>query len=184
MITTQAHIQTIELFLALILLMLFFRGPWQSILIDIMRQRLFEARDHLFMHAVNGKIDFNSNVYQSLRNDLNSSIRLCHESRFSYLLAYKIITSEKGNDQQKTSSIFDVIKKIEDAELRLEIEEAFFETTGLMVFFMILRSPFLFPVFIILLPFALLNFLLKGNLKSFLTKIDAAIMRNNRMIDA
>ncbi|GJM05032.1 MAG: hypothetical protein DHS20C09_10230 [marine bacterium B5-7] len=96
--TNESLIIILELLFALTLLMLFFRGPWQSILVDITRQRLFEVRDNIFLYAENGKIDFNSETYKNIRDRINSAIRFCHHAKLSNLIA--ALFAKKNNGQK------------------------------------------------------------------------------------
>lgn len=53
-------------------------GPWQTWVVSVARQRLFEIRDSLFDLAQAGVLDFTDPAYQQARNDINAMIRFCH----------------------------------------------------------------------------------------------------------
>ncbi len=65
-----------------ILLWGIFYASGRSLLLDILRQRLFAIRDELFDFAADGGIEFNDPTYRELRDDINSLIRFAHKLSF------------------------------------------------------------------------------------------------------
>ncbi|MCB1985557.1 MAG: hypothetical protein H6936_09115 [Burkholderiales bacterium] len=179
--TNLSIIEILELFLAMGLLMWFFNGPWQSILVDMTRQRLFEARDNLFLHAADGRIEFDSEAYCTIRNHFNKSIRFCHKINLISLLIVNFSENGQHTDLKTNNSVFNIITNIQDIELRKKIEDTLIEATSSVILLIVLRSPLLFPLFVLTLPFALLHILLKGHLKQFIERIGIIIEREMKM---
>lgn len=182
--STSTLIELLELFLSIILLTWFFNGPWQSLLVDMTRQRLFEARDKLFLYAADGRISFDSPIYNEIRNYFNNSIRQCHRFSLTSLIASIFSNNEKVTRTTDSISIMNIISEIEDADLRSKIEELLFESVGFISLLMLLRSILLLPLFMILSPIIFLNILLKGHFKHYQTKMAIIIERDVRMGDA
>jgi len=176
--TTESLIQLLELSVGIALLALFIRYPWQSILVDMTRQRLFEVRDSIFLYAADGRIDFDSKTYGELRDRLNSAIRFCHKAKFSTVFAAIAVQSEGTEAPRQDRSLFDVISEIEDAELRNDLEEKVIEAVTFLTTLMILRSPLLLLLSMMLLPFMLIIELLSGHIKRLIEKIGTIIERD------
>ena len=160
--TTTALIQILELLAGVGLLVIFFRYPWQNILVDMTRQRLFEIRDDIFLYAANGRIEFDSDIYDELRDRLNSAIRYCHKARFSTVFAVILV---HGSQEKQEKSLMDIVSNIEDADLRNDLEEKVVEATFFLANLMVLRSPILLILSVVLLPFILIYELLSGHIK-------------------
>ena len=176
--TIQSLIQILEMLVAVGLLLWFFRGPWQSILVDITRQRLFEARDSILIMAADGRLDFDSDNYRDLRHRLNMSIRFCHKAKFSRIAASIFVGDDNSERAPRTRSLFDIISSIEDESLRQELEEKAIETVGFLTTLMVLRSPFLLILSMLLMPFFLMHELLSGHIKRLMAKVGSSIEKD------
>ncbi len=181
--TSYSMIEVIELLLAVAMLLWFFRGPWQSLLVDITRQRLFEARDILFLYAAEGRIDFDSASHNRLREFFNRSIRACHNFNLISLMASSLSESKKQKNTIKNISVFDAISEIKDIELRNSLKDILVESYFYMMLLLVLRSPILLPLLIITIPFILIGTLLKGSLSQLIARMAPVIERNIRLGD-
>jgi hypothetical protein len=181
--TSHSIIEVIELLLSLAMLLWFFRGPWQSLLVDMTRQRLFEARDNIFLYAADGKINFNSETYIRLREFFNESIRACHNFRLIVLISSRLSEPKKTLNAKKTASIFDVISDIKDIECRNSIKNILIESGFYMILLLVLRSPLVLLLLIIATPFMLIGLLLKGSTNQFVDRMAPLIERNIKLDD-
>src|SRR5882724_11471880 len=72
--------RAIYILTGLIVLVWWLYGPWQRFVVDIVRQQLFELRDHLFDIAARGSIPFDDPAYRYARWKLNAQIRFAHKA--------------------------------------------------------------------------------------------------------
>jgi len=176
--TTEALIQIIELLAGVAFLVLFFRYPWQSVLVDMTRQRLFEIRDDIFSYAADGRIDFNSKIYSQLRYRLNSSIRYCHKAKFTTVFAAIASLDEDSGIKRQEKSLAEIVSEIEDVDLRNDLEEKVLEATFFLATLMVLRSPLLLLLSMLLMPFILIYELLSGHIKKCFSTIGTIIEKD------
>jgi len=176
--TTESLIQILELLTGIALLVLFFRYPWQSILVDITRQRLFEVRDSIFLYAADGRINFDSKIYGELRDRLNASIRYCHKAKFSTVFAAIAVQGEGAEAPRHERNLLEIISDIDDTDLRADLEEKLEEAVTFLATLMVLRSPVLILISMLLMPFLLIHELLSGHVKRLIAKIGALIERD------
>ena len=109
------YADAIAALIAISLFLLFFYGPWQSIMIDLARQTVFEQRDAVFDLAARGRLDFNSRDYKIIRDSFNNLIRYAHELNWVRLILFGY-----GVDK-KTSDLQTAIDQIEDIETRKSV---------------------------------------------------------------
>lgn len=98
--------QHIDLFFTcagLCLLWWMYAWLYQSFRIDLMRDRLFDTRDRLFLIGASGAIPFNSPAYGYLRTLINGTIR--HAHRFSVLGAFLQIRAIKASYSIKSINV-------------------------------------------------------------------------------
>jgi hypothetical protein len=69
-------------------LVLFFLTAYRQFQVDLLRYRLFVARDELFKQAEQGTIDFNNPAYGMTRTTLNGMLRFAHEVSVFRFLSY------------------------------------------------------------------------------------------------
>lgn len=177
----SAVINLIELLVAIAILVWFFYNPWQSLLIDIVRQRIFEVRDQLFLYAAEGKIEFDSAEYKKVRDFLNLSIRFCHRFGIGTIIASKISNNKKQKKYSNQIPIFDTIRGIRDYETSRKLESMITEVVTILIFFMILRSLLLLILLVTLIPIVLVYLLYKGHPKQLITTARSIIERDIKM---
>ena len=154
-----------EALLVVAILIWFFTGPWQSLLIDVSRQRHFELRDKLFMIAVGGRIDFDDPVYLSLREWLNGHIRMAHANVpgdiFAAFVAFR-------GTAPNIRTVKNEIQKFEDEGIRNEMISIHNQAIIINFTHMVIRSPIIL-VLLTAMPIALLNELISGGVRAFLS---------------
>lgn len=77
----------LHILLGLFVLVWFIWGPWQRLVSDGVRQRLFELRDQLFDLAVEGRIKFDDPAYRYVRSRINANIRFAHKATIWRVIA-------------------------------------------------------------------------------------------------
>ena len=150
-----------EVLAVLALVILFFAYPWQAFCTDIVRQRLFELRDRLFMLAVEGKMGFDDPVYVSFRNSLNNRIRYAERIVFGDLVAFLI--AFRG-EVPEIRTLDDEIVALEDQELRSKLLAMQLESLQLQLVHVVIRSPVIL-VFSILAPVIIMIALIHGGVR-------------------
>ena len=130
-----------------------FYGPWQSLVTEYSRQRLFEIRDRLFDLAYRNPetFGFQSEEYKLLRNSINGSIRFCHSLTFWWMLFARYLLRNK----RPKHMLRDIISKIPDKVVGDKIEGLFFEIGIAITLQMIFRSLPLFVLIWVMAPFIL-----------------------------
>lgn len=126
----------------------FLYGPWQRLVVDIIRQQLFEIRDTAFDFAAKGEVEFNSGEYIFFRELINSMIRNAHTATFWRHIVYGLFI-RKVTDKKSTqkSNVF------KNPTLKRNFDKALTWTILLLW----LRSPFLIIITtILILPLPLL----------------------------
>lgn len=116
----------------------FFYGPWQRLVVDIIRQQLFELRDKAFDKAANGEIAFDSVQYIAFRDTINSMIRNAHTSTVWRHIAYAIICKGKAQDISST-----MINSISGGDANHFLKKKFNRACGWIMLMLWLRSPLL-----------------------------------------
>lgn len=136
-------IGTATFLVALIIFVAVFYGPWQTLCVDWARQRMFEARDQLFVAACSGDIEFASSEYRETRLTIERMIRFCHHVSWPRLLLIQFVPFPK------TSSASEVVEKLPLGPARTEIEKALARVSYAIVLCVLSRSVFLALIFII-----------------------------------
>ena len=155
---------TAEVLVVPALVILFFAYPWQTYCTDIVRQRLFELRDRLFMLAVEGKIGFDDPVYFSFRTSLNSRIRYADKIVFGDLVAFLIAYRGRVPEMR---TLDDEIAALEDQELRSELHAMQVEALQLQLGHFVIRSPAIL-IFSVLAPIIILIAWICGGVRACL----------------
>lgn len=136
---------------ALIGIVWFFYVPWQRILVDIIRQRLFEIRDDVFNLAASGKIKFDDPAYVTFRSFINTMVRYAEQFSWPRLFFLSRVGPQPESELPTPEEI---LSSIEDEEVRKKMVKRFKNACGLYAMLMWLRSPFLL---VLSVPFALLT---------------------------
>ena len=133
----NSQMHSISAILGAIGVIWFFYGPWQRILVDLLRQRLFEIRDNVFDIAADGRISFDDPAYRFLRDFLNTIIRFADRvsvPRFLFLSSV-VRGAPRFNPEE-------ILREVQDEEVRNLLLKRFKNACGLVVYLMWLRSPF------------------------------------------
>ena len=160
--TYAALFHTFEVLVVLALLILFFAYPWKAFCGDVLRQRLLELRDRLFMLAAEGRIGFDDPVYVSFRNCLNDRIRCAERIVFGDLVAFLIAFRGKVPEMR---TLDDEIAALEDEELRSELHAMHVASLQLQFGHIVMRSPVLLA-FSVLAPIIVVVALIHGGVRA------------------
>lgn len=120
-----------------------FYGPWQAVCTDISRQIIFERRDRLFDMALEERISFNSEGYQSARRTLNGLLRFAH-----HLTWQEFVISAYFAGRHKNTGLPDWRNSLGDlpADVRREIEGLVRECSVMLTGMILLKSIFIGPL--------------------------------------
>lgn len=167
-----------------LLIVLFFYGPWQYWVTSYVRQRMFETRDYLFLQAAEGKINFESDEYNILREFLNGSIRFAHKLTWFGFTFYAspLVTSEEVKNEVKNDIIASTINLIKNDELRNEMKCRFDDLAVLLIASLYMRSIFLISISFVVLPIMLMiRFFKRLDIKEkFRIKLETAVFNDMR----
>lgn len=103
--------------------LVFFYVIWRHYVVDVTRQDLFELRDQLFDLAAEGKLEFNSNRYKTLRRIFNANIRFTHELDWVHILAFYFAAKfkKKGVITKNAMHVMHLVNTIDDEKTRHEV---------------------------------------------------------------
>lgn len=160
--TYAALFHTFEVLVVLALLILFFAYPWKAFCGDVLRQRLLELRNRLFMLAAEGRIGFDDPVYVSFRANLNNRIRYADGIVFGDLVAFLIAFRGKVPEMR---TLDDEIAALEDEELRSELHAMHVASLQLQLGHIVIRSPVLLA-FSVLAPIIVVIALIRGGVRA------------------
>ncbi|NOJ47824.1 hypothetical protein [Bradyrhizobium archetypum] len=112
-------------------------GPWQWVCTDFARQRLFEARDHIFDMAADGRLNFKSQDYRVIRRSLEMNIRFAHDLTLPNFLFLAIARKRRPGEMS------DLHRAIENLplEVRSEVKKIVHDGMKILILMMIFKSP-------------------------------------------
>lgn len=149
MITLSDKIYAINTIIALALIVAFAYGPWQRLLVDVVRQKLFELRDELFDLARDGKIAFDAEPYILIRTFLNGTIRFADR-----VSIYRILFLIPSLRRAEAPPIDRVFVEVEDQDLRKKLSDKTKRALRLIEMLVWLRSPLLVALSAVAVVFA------------------------------
>lgn len=168
----SVFINRIELLASLAVLMWFFYGPWQRLMVDTARQSLFEIRDALFLMGTDGQLDFNSTEYRELREHFNRLIRFAHVLNFRKLVAGMYFLPPPTSKQP---TIADILHRIPDQVVRHSIEAKWRRSMQILALTVLLRSSTMMFLVAISFPFMIIAYILDPKQ---VTAVDHSIKRS------
>jgi len=139
-------ITTYEIIISLLLIALFFYGPWQWFLLDLFRQRLFVIRDSMFISSHEDE-QLDNPEYRLFRQKINSTIRFAHTISW-----WKVSLVSRFYDNIESDNEFEKIKSG-------KYKAAYNKMAQVSVFFMVARSPLLMLLCMAMLPFVLISYI-------------------------
>lgn len=156
--TANVFVNNIEFLLAIVALLALFYGPWQSFVMEVLRQNMFNMRDALFLTAADGKISFESSEYKIVRERFNMMIRYAHTANWAHILAF-IICKPKNIKQFNINEIASRIKDQEIARMVVDCYQRAMLYTALAI---VARSLFLLSTNTICAPIVIVSFMLNS----------------------
>jgi hypothetical protein len=149
--------------IALVLFAWLFYGPWQAVCTDGARQLIFEKRDKLFDLAADGKLDFASEEYRTIRKLLEGMIRFAHTLTWPRLVM--AIYLRRHDDP----AVDKMISRIEDSVTRKRVAELVFDSAVVLIAMMALKSIFVAPLAFVVCLFAVCSSGVKSVIRGFFT---------------
>lgn len=159
----------------LVIVIVLIYGPWQRLMVDMARQRLFQLRDEIFDLAADGKISFDDPSYHEVRSAFNAMIRFCHVITWPFAVASSQLVDKN------MPPLRDLATKVPN-EAREKVEDNLRAASNTLVLLIWSRSPILLAITAVVAPVlvvaTLIALLLNG--KPLLMRINAVL---NRRID-
>jgi hypothetical protein len=146
---TAAIVDNIEFLVAIVAFIWFFYGPWQSLVVDVLRQNLFQLRDDLFSEAAKGKWSFESRQYHLVRGRFNAMIRYAHTAKWSHVLAMYCVKPK----QVPEFNIQEISSNIEDREVARKVCDYYYKALFFIMLSIVTRSFVLVVLNMALAPF-------------------------------
>lgn len=110
--------------LAFFWLLYFAFKVWPEYVVDSCRLTLFDIRYNLFELGRTGRLDFNSDLYRSVEEDINAIIRHLERVTFSSMFAVYLAKKITGLKPRKLQdSPYDLLRAVNNQELRKEVGE-------------------------------------------------------------
>jgi cbb3-type cytochrome oxidase subunit 3 len=156
------------LYLAIVVVLIY--GPWQRLMVDMARQRLFELRDEIFDLAADGQVSFDDAGYREVRSTFNTMIRFCHVATWPV-----VVTGSRLADDREPS-LHDLTASLPDP-VREKVVDNIKAASNTLVLLLWSRSPLLLAITALVAPLlavaTLVALLLNG--KPLLTRMAAAL---------
>jgi len=148
--TIETAFYTVEFWFSVALLIIFLYGPWQKFIESAVRQKLFKARDDLFVYAAEGNISFDSEHYLRVRGSLNKFIRFAHAMTWVDIVVGRNVFPKSESETGLNSLL------IGDETLECSVRDNLNNTIALgisaMILLIVFRSPFLMLASVCLIP--------------------------------
>ena len=157
-------------------------AAWPRVVVDSIRQRIFEIRDELFDMAANGKIGFDDPVYIHFRDTANALIRYCHAISWPRIVFLALPVKASGLERQY-EPIHESIR--DNQPLRDKVKRLEVEMLVLVLGVMYLRSPLLLlltPLAVILISIPALNPVQRRRLKRSAARLSGEIVADAAMV--
>jgi hypothetical protein len=133
----------IEGVIALTVLIAVLYRQWQRLCIDYARDVIFEQREAIFDLAARGRLQFGSDLYEELRDEMNGMLRLAHKLTM-WRLIFLILLMRRAGFRSGGATIDIAIYKIADPQTRNEVTKRLQRARAAIVSMMLARSlPFL-----------------------------------------
>jgi hypothetical protein len=118
-----------------------FFGPWQTLCTDYARQVAFEKRDAIFDMASEGRLNFQSHEYRTIRTSLEQLIRFAHTASLtSFLLQSQILSKQTA--QHSRSDLSKAVSAIRDPDTKQEVQALVWRAQYAMLVMMLAKSPY------------------------------------------
>ena len=165
-----------------VLVFMLLYAAWPKVVVDTIRQRIFEIRDELFDMAVEGWIGFNDPVYIRFRRTANALIRFCHKASWPRIFCL-VLTMRVGGAKREYVPIHENIhggRFLRDKIRRMETEMLLLVLKAIYI-----RSPLLLlltPLVVILAFFLILNPVQLRKLKSRAVRLSGEIVADTALV--
>lgn len=169
------------LLIALFGFLVLFYGPWQKLCTDWARQEMFEARDAIFNMAARGKFRFDSAEYREIRDGAQILIRFCHHLTVPRLIVYALLRGLHPNIQ---NTMWAAVRRIENPEIRQEVEQQILKIGKAAVISLGLRSMVLILLCCLAVVIGPLNKHIRGACKTMAVWLYGVIQADAEVYDS
>jgi hypothetical protein len=139
------RVNIVILSLLVLLFVVWFYGPWQTLCVDWARERMFEARNALFDIAVDKRVSFTSLEYRELRHRIEVSIRFAHRTSWPRILLFFLFTRNLA--LRKPTPPEELIVKLPDDTVRRDARHHINTVTWTIIRLIVFRSVILLAIF-------------------------------------
>src|SRR5258706_48939 len=166
--TSMSMLNAVSALVGLLVVICFFYGPYQTLITDLIRQRLFEIRDSIFDVAADKKLAFDNEAYIKSRDWLNFAIQYAHTLTWPRFLFMWLFIRNRGHSE--VLLFLEAFEKVEDPEiqkfLKRKLENSFIVVAALIW----LRAPLLI-VFTVLVPLLLIALFISDSIRRAMVRI-------------
>lgn len=158
--TVPEFFAALNFFLGVAFLIWFAYGPWQDLLVDQFRQKVFNVREELFDAGLAGEVQFESADYQRTRDFLNTAIRFAHQANWIDVL-FANVTAKLSHSVEVEDAKSDLLdfEDVPEEERKVYLR-ALGRSTIAITMLIVLRSPLLLLIALgVVLPIALIALL-------------------------
>lgn len=166
-------------FLGVLAVLGIFYGPWQSLCTDVARQLIFEQRERLFDLALEGKMDFSSYQYRTIRLKMESLVRFAHELTWPNYV-YTGIVYPNVRKSSADSSILNIVNQIDDENVRFEVQSIVVKSYAVILLMMFAKS----LVILIVWPMFLGLFIASRSIRALMVWVKSSILRHGAVVQA
>jgi hypothetical protein len=127
-------------YIVLVVVAFIYYGPWQEACTDVARQMIFERRDRIFDLACEGKLQFESHEYKTIRLALNGMLRFAHELTWPALVVHWLMVKGDSVARRRTAQVNEAIDSISDLETREKVRGLMLESVAVLICMMLAKS--------------------------------------------
>ena len=144
-------------------------GPYQTLITDLVRQRLFEIRDRIFDIAAKGELAFDAEAYTLSREWLNRILRYAHALTWPRILFMNWVVRDKIPAPYVPAFVI-AIQNIKDESVKKEITHQIQRSFYVIAALIWLRSPLLM-IATIFLPLLAIAIFINDSIRRALRKL-------------
>lgn len=149
----------VQSILLAMLLWVFATKVWPAFVLDLVRHRLFETRDEVFLLAAKGEIDLHDPAYQEFREHLNALIRYAHKVSIWTLIAGSHFSTEEFKHSWHSHDAPPGVQEKLDRKIKHGVET--------LLAGAILKTPLMALVFPVLVPLLVASKILRKDVGRF-----------------
>ncbi len=164
----NSTLHAVSILIGLLVILYFLYGPYQALVTDLIRQRLFEIRDSIFDVAADKKLAFDHEAYVKSREWLNFAIQYAHTLTWPRLLFMWLFIRNRG--QNEAIAFLKVFEKVQDPEVQKFLKRKLANSFIVVAALIWLRAPLLI-VITSLVPFLLITLFISDSIRRAMVRI-------------